>query len=54
MDQAYSKIWPQIFVFYLEVWSAAARNLAHIVSSNTSSNSWLLAHAVKTQPLSPQ
>lgn len=28
MDQAYSKIWPQIFVFYLEVWSAAARNLA--------------------------
>lgn len=25
MDQAYSKIWPQIIDFYLDVWSAAAR-----------------------------
>lgn len=32
MNQAYSKIWPQIFDFYLEVWYGSGRT--HVATHN--------------------
>jgi len=51
MVQAYSKIWPQIFDFYLEVWFGwRPHACCHTqLTSITISNSWLLAHAA-SQP----